>query len=220
MVESLNRILSWCARHAPHTAQAMTPPAERFELDFAQRRTGGWNWPDDLLEFYARCNGFTRSPAGNILVGYRPLSLGEVVEWWETSMSIALIDTPPGDFPTETERARYFAQLANDPTPGGEPGGRDPNFEPAGTPVGHFISSWLPIAEDQSGDFLMIDRRSRSQFGAVISFDKVDADISGCSWPSLDVLISAVADAMENGTSVREMRRRPVGRDGHVTWAK
>ena len=217
---SLDRIIAWCEGNAPLTAKAINPPAPIDRLHAAQRATGGWNWPDDALAFYAACDGFSRTPDAYVLPGYRPLPLREVVENWEGLMTAIFADGASPVFSSEEERGRHYAQLANNPTPDLDPGEPDLNFAQAGTAAGRFVSSFLPVAEDQSGSYLMVDRRAGTEFGRIFSFDKVDADINGPWWPNLQQLLATVADSLDAGSAVTGMRRIPVASGGRIVWRR
>lgn len=92
----------------------------------------------------------------------------------------------------EPARGERFAQLANDVT------ADDPNSAaPAGTEVGVFIPLWLPVAEDQSGSYLMVDRRRGPLFGCVVVSDKVDGDFGAKRWSSFSALADEAATALE-----------------------
>lgn len=188
-------------------------------LHTAQRRTGGWNWPDDVIAFFATCDGAERSPEGYVLPRHRPLSLTDVITNWEMLMSISY-DRMPRSFPDEDSRSLFFAQLANESTPGVVDGSLEPNYAKAGTLAGRFISSWLPVAEDQNGSFLVVDRRVGPKFGCLIELDKVDADLAGTVWPGLGLVLGAVNDALTNGTSLFGGRDLPSVVGGRITWSR
>lgn len=208
-----NRILQWCAENAPATRAAVLTPLDEDALNTAQRRTGGWNWPEEVLAFFEQCNGLERTPAGYILPGYRPMTLDEVVSWWER----LLLDARGGklpEFSSEKECYTYFAQMANDPTPGS----RNLNADRAGSPAGQFISAWLPIAEDQDGNFLVVDRRRGPKAGCLTEIDKVDVDFEESHWPSLTALLDAVATSLDTGAPVAGSRYMPVASRDRLAW--
>lgn len=135
-------------------------------------------------------------------------------------MTAIFADGVTPDFSSEEERGRHYAQLANDPTPDLDLGELDPNFARAGTAAGRFVSSFLPIAEDQSGSYLMADRRAGMDFGRIFSFDKVDADVGGSWWPNLQQLLTAVADSLDAGSAVPGMHWIPVASGGRIVWRR
>ncbi len=206
------RIKKWCAEYAPITSATIRDPLGEDALHAAQRNSGGYNWPPDVLAFYSQCDGTERSPASYVLPGFRPMTLDEIVTWWGqlVTMNQSLSSAPPTD---ATARHAHLAQLAATPMVP-----RNFNAEPAGSPVGQFIAAWLPIAEDQNGSFLIIDRRRGANSGCVIEMDKVDFDIGSHRWASLTELLGATADGLESAVPLADTRLSPHALDGQVTW--
>lgn len=210
------RLVRWCEENAPDTFRAIRPPAGHDVLETAQRRTGGWPWPDDVIGFFTRCDGLVRSPAGYLLPGYRPLSLTEVVAEWENQVdriAAAVSTARISEFP---DPETFYAQVAADSHAHYQTEG----ISAAGLPAGRFITPWLPVAEDQSGSVLVVDRRRGERHGCATAVDKVDADFNARSWPSLSSLLAAVAAALDSGTVVEGSRYRPVTRGGELAWVR
>ena len=215
-MDAWTRILQWCEQNARKTFDAIREPRGEDDLNTSQRRTGGWNWTHDVIDFYSRCDGLDRTPAGYLFPGFRPLSLAEVVEHWEGGVDqVATTDSDvrPSSFP---ERDVYYAQVAADSA------SRylDLGIAEAGTPAGRFVTPWLPIAEDQSGSFLVADRRRGGHRGLLIEVDKVDADHNARIWPSLTFLLGAVATALETSSVVAGSRYVPAVVAGELAWTR
>ncbi|GLW11758.1 hypothetical protein Misp01_68860 [Microtetraspora sp. NBRC 13810] len=215
-MDSWDSIVEWCRDNAPNTFSAIRAAKTPDALASAQRRTGGWNWPADVLDFFSRCDGLERTPSGYVFPGFRPLALEEVVAWWETFL-IGVSDSGAA-FAVDADRAVRLAQLAADPTSKD----RNLNAEPAGTPAGRFISPWLPIAEDQSETFLVVDRRTRKggQYGCVTEIDDVDADATGVRWPDLSSLLSSVETALGTGAPETRTGLRAAVSVGSLVWRR
>ncbi|WP_224392897.1 SMI1/KNR4 family protein [Pseudonocardia sp. ICBG1293] len=213
------KIYEWCAENAPETGRAVLPGGPTLELDTAQGRTGGYPWPEDVLAFYEWCNGTLRTPNGYILPGLRPLGVAEIVSSWEEDM-ISSYDhltagTSPPSFEESDARGTFFAQLGADAIAA-------KSFDAdklAGSATGGFIPSLLPVAEDQSGSYLMIDRRGGKEFGAAVFFDKVDADLNDAPrWKSFLALSRATLQAVISETSEEQTGLTPIALGGRLTW--
>ena len=212
-------IADWCTQHAPKTRAAITALAPLDRRHRAQRATGGWPWPVDVDAFYEWCDGTVRTPEGYLLAGLRPLSVDEVVESWRINMTTLLPEWPAAvDDVTEPERELFFAQLAADV--GTAAAADSPNHAPAGTTAVTFVPAFLPIAEDQSGSYLMVDRRNKRRYGCVVLFDKVDGDIDEPRWDSLFSLAGETARSLRSGSPVAGTRLRPWAVGGRLTWSR
>jgi hypothetical protein len=210
----LAKLRTTLASAAPVTLAAIRVPADETSLNAAQRGTGGWNWPADVLQFYIECDGLDRSPDGILLPGYRPLSLAEIIGTWEMMLSAAKHTGPPPDMSGD-DRELFYGQLAVPLSVD------DPSMSQAGTPVGVFSAALLPIAEDQSGSFMIVDRRRGADFGCIAEFDKVDGTLMAAKVAnSLDEILLSVEHALSSGGIVREMRQMPKAVGGRVTWSR
>ena len=208
--------MQWCSQNARKTFEAIREPKGKEDLNAGQRRTGGWNWPDDVIDFYSRCDGLDRTPAGYLFPGFRPISLTEVVEEWERGVDqVAQIDSN-AKLPSFQEQEVYYAQVAAD----SGPRYRDLGIADAGVPAGRFVTPWLPIAEDQSGSTLVADRRRGDHNGNLIEIDKVDSDYNAHTWPSLTILLDAVATALEANSTIAGSRYKPSIRAGELAWTR
>ena len=88
----------------------------------------------------------------------------------------------------------------------------------AGSEAGTFIPAFLPIAEDQSGSYLMVDQRPGPQRGCVFIFDRDEADTSAVRWRSFADLCKKTYKAMQDDVVVEGTKYRPVGFGGRLTW--
>ncbi len=192
-MDHLGDLLAWVQREAPATHAAIRPPADEATRWAAERRTGGLPWPADVIDLYTRCDGLERTPSGYLLPGYRPLALDEVVQWWEVMLHAEEGGPQPPD--GETARDHFFAQLAANPSVELH----QLNAARAGTRTGRFIGPWLPVAEDQSGSFLVVDRRRGPRRYCVLEMDEVDVDAGGRSWRRLDALFEDVLGRLVSG---------------------
>jgi cell wall assembly regulator SMI1 len=203
--------VSWCHEHVPATADAILPPAGTTALRDAEAATSG-PWPDDLRSWYALADGTERTPAGYVLPFHRPLPLAEVVSEWSMWQDIERVRSAVPRDPGADARLRAL---------GGVPEERSDvvgqsESEPAGTPARAFLKSFVPIAEDQAGAYLFVDTRPGPLHGCVTEFVSGDADVSGPLWPSVEAMLSDVADALHLDRPV--CGRLPVVFDGELDW--
>ncbi|HSL35248.1 MAG TPA: SMI1/KNR4 family protein, partial [Arthrobacter sp.] len=71
--------------------------------------------------------------------------------------------------------------------------------EEAGIQASMFISSFLPVADDNSGDFLFVDLRKGRQHGCVSEYFKEEADWRPAIWPSIDALLEETLTSLRTG---------------------
>jgi cell wall assembly regulator SMI1 len=187
-------IVDWCRAHAPATSAAIRPAADPAAVRAAEELTGA-RWPAELHAWYRLADGTERTPAGYVLPGYRPLPVDELARTWRARQEFAV---------------QAAAAAARRPDPiaaalGGE--AEDPydvnllQRQPAGTPAGLFLPSFLPIAEDQSGSDLFVDTRPGLSSGCITEFVKGDADSWGPRWKSVATMLENVADALHAARS-------------------
>ncbi|WP_224389042.1 SMI1/KNR4 family protein [Pseudonocardia sp. ICBG1293] len=206
-------LAEWCEEHALKTRSAILPPSTSYEISAAQGGTGGILWPEDVLAFYEWRNGLERTPDGYLFPGLRPLRIDEVVANWQSFMDIAYEDVRPSPPPRDADsRMTFYGQLAVDVI-GPE------CAQPAGSVTGRFIPSLLPIAEDQNGSYLMIDRRGGKEFGAAVFYDKVDADLNDAPrWKSFLALSRATLQAVISETPEEQTGLTPIALGGRLIW--
>ncbi|WP_093084071.1 SMI1/KNR4 family protein [Pseudonocardia oroxyli] len=220
VAEAMESIIAWCIRYAPETATRLRPPATRAEIDRAQAAVGV-PWPDDLVELYESMDG---TEGAWLWPGAAPLSTAALVETWNSrqrSSAIVRRDharqlaaRPDWEIAAE-QNLRAMAGLNGPPE---DPYDVDRHeAQPAGTPAGIFIRSFLPIANDGSGGHLIVDLRDGDERGSIKYFDKVDADTGSRWWQSVEHLVTDVADGLQHGRMVQPYWTAEV-EDGHLNW--
>lgn len=85
----------------------------------------------------------------------------------------------------------------------------------AGVPVHGFIPEFVPIA-DRDGYLLVADLREGDESGAIISYDKVDADDDAQTWPSLTHLLTELTVAIGARRALNGLT--PHIDDGELRW--
>ena len=88
--------------------------------------------------------------------------------------------------------------------------------QPAGTVAGMFLPSFIPIAEDQSGDDMFVDTRSGKLRGCVTELVKGNADTWGPKWPSVTAMLADLAEGLHAGRPVGGWQ--PVVDHGRLDW--
>ncbi|WP_146187630.1 SMI1/KNR4 family protein [Arthrobacter sp. HMWF013] len=183
-------------------------------------------WPGELSTLYRLADGAERSTAGYIYPRYRPLPLEEV---GRTRQMLLGIEAQVGEaanaaFEREQNSPLYrnlrMLHQAGSGVPLPEPQKPyDPakaEADDAGTRASFFISPFLPIAEDGSGDFLFVDLRGGRQHGCVGEYFKGDADWRPAIWPSVEALLEDILSSLESGRPV--FSSRPSVVNGSLTW--
>ncbi len=203
------RIMRWVGDHTPTSAATVRPPAGAAALTAAQKATGRV-WPPDLIEWFQLMDGTERSPAGYLLPGHCPMPLSSVVQ---TRSMLSGLVTPrtAGDPLNRNLRSRPGAPEPDDPYDV-----ERLDAQPAGSPTPVFLPSFLPIADDQNSNYLVVDTRAGALHGCVLFVDKVEAVVEPRGWDSVAVMLTDLADALESrrviGTVAPEV-------DGHrLTW--
>ncbi len=184
LTDSWHGITSWLEVHAPVTFATLAPPAGDEDLR-AVRDDVGQDLPDDLVAWWRLCNG--TGPAdgtGQLLPPYfEPCSIRDCVA------------------------ARRIRVGSGAPT-----AIRETTIGEAGGPAGAFLASFVPIAADGSGDFLVVDLRSGTRHGCVQRWSGDDGADTGPWWTDVADML---ADALHTGS---ETRRRHVdaAREQHI----
>ncbi|GAA5192775.1 hypothetical protein GCM10023322_53070 [Rugosimonospora acidiphila] len=198
--QSWFRIERWLATHAPRTATTLRPPAEPAAIAECRRITGV-TFPDDLIASLLRHDGSAPEYPSFVLPGgYRPMPVADIAPAWRISTG----------GPARTDGLA----LASGPAPAS-------GLAPAGAegplPGGYWHPKWIPFADTNALDALLVDCRLGENRGAVGTHRRGDGDGARLGhWPSVGALLMEVADALE--------WRRPVGRwlpvtlDGRLTW--
>ena len=156
----------------------------------AAHARGAGNQPllaQELRTWYTLADGTQRTPAGYVLPFYCPLPLQSVMSHWSMWQEI------------------WAGIIASSPNAGsGGPLRHRPARGPASGISGReFLPSFVPIAEDQSGDDMFVDTRSGRLRGCVTEFVKGNADTWGPKWPSVTAMLADLAQGLHAG--------RPVG---------
>ncbi|PTT59017.1 hypothetical protein DBR22_22435 [Arthrobacter sp. HMWF013] len=223
--ESWAGIAAWLKANAPVTANAIRPPAPGTLIRSLQGEAPN-GWPGELSTLYRLADGAERSTAGYIYPRYRPLPLEEV---GRTRQMLLGIEAQVGEaanaaFEREQNSPLYrnlrMLHQAGSGVPLPEPQKPyDPakaEADDAGTRASFFISPFLPIAEDGSGDFLFVDLRGGRQHGCVGEYFKGDADWRPAIWPSVEALLEDILSSLESGRPV--FSSRPSVVNGSLTW--
>ncbi|GAC1372752.1 MAG: hypothetical protein NVSMB43_09760 [Pseudarthrobacter sp.] len=79
-----------------------------------------------------------------------------------------------------------------------------------------FISSFLPVADDGSGDFLFVDLRKGRQHGCVSEYLKEEADWRPAVWPSLGALLADTLLSLRTGQP--SLSFIPTVTEGRLHW--
>jgi cell wall assembly regulator SMI1 len=209
--ESWAEIVAWCRQYAPNTANAIRAPANPAVLREVQASTID-EWPEDLHVWYTLMDGTQRSPAGYVLPGYCPMPLDAVrSQWSRWRKSLEAIAASP---PDEASERRLHA-LGGVPERTVDAIARVES-EPAGSVASVFLSSFIPIAEDQSGSDMFVDTRTGPLYGCVTEFFKGNADFAGPVWSSVSAMLADVADGLRAGRPLKG--RQPVVSDHQLHW--
>ena len=185
------RLYDWGVRQAPATAAAMSSPAEVSLLDTVESATGR-RWPTELRAWFGLHNGTSEGkPFAQVLPSFEPLSLERVSSVWASM-------------------ATTWADMTD------ELGGTALLDEPAGTMSFTYLSAYIPIAENDQGDLLVVDTRAGEQHGCVRNFAGEDADQSMMVWSSIEALVGDVASAVERSEPC--FGWLPVVKNGALDW--
>ncbi|MHA7298672.1 SMI1/KNR4 family protein [Pseudarthrobacter sp. MDT3-1] len=202
-------IVRWLSINAPVTAKTIRAPApEPLIRSFEQAAPNGW--PSDLSTLYRLFDGAEPSTAGYILPRYRPLPLEEAEK--ERQMMLSIMAEDGAEANAEFERAmsspiyRNLRAVSEShssvplPEPHKPYDPADAEAAEAGTRAWIFISSFLPIADNNAGDYLFVDLRAGRQHGCVSEWFKGEADWRPAIWSSVEELLE------ETLTSLRKQR--------------
>lgn len=214
--ETWHRVIAWLRVHAPATATAVRPPPGDAALAVAQEATGR-SWPVDLVAWYRLMDGTQRTPAGYLLPDHCPMPLESIVRTRASMLQGWAAALP-------RFRAANAANELNDRLlrRSGQPVPEDPydldrlDAESAGSASMLLLPSFLPIAEDQSGGYLVVDTRAGELHGCVLRYEKVGGAEVPTGWPSVGALLADVADALEAPTP--RSSPRPEVEDGRLSW--
>ncbi|QHK18986.1 hypothetical protein GU243_03560 [Pseudarthrobacter psychrotolerans] len=217
--------VNWLNINAPVTAKTIRSSApEPLIRSFEQAAPNGW--PSDLSTMYHLFDGAELSTAGNILPRYRPLPLVEAEK--VRQMMLSIWAQVGADLNAEFEREKsspIYRNLravheAHSSVPVPEPHKPyDPasaEADEAGTRAFMFLSSFLPIADNNAGDFLFVDLRAGRHHGCVSEYFKDDADWRPAIWSSVEALLEETLTSLRTGRPV--FFSRPSVIDGCLYW--
>lgn len=223
--ESWAGINAWLKTNAPETANTIRPPAPEPLIRSMEAEAPN-GWPGGLSMLYRLVDGAERSTAGYVYPRYRPLPLEEAKR---TRQMLLGIEAQVGaaanaGFEREQNSPLYRNLRAVHQSGSGVPLPEpqkpyDPakaEADDAGTRASSFISPFLPIAEDGSGDFLFVDLRGGRQHGCVSEYFKGEADWRPAIWPSVEALLAETLSSLESGRRV--FSSKPTVVNGSLTW--
>lgn len=189
------RILSWCDANALVSAAGLNPPAEPRTVRDAEIATGR-TWTPELREWFDLHNGSDQGQASSqVLLGYRPMTLAELVRDWRSLVEMWAETT------TQMEKIEGRQLLA----------------DPAGTTAFTYASSYIPIAADNTRCRLVIDTRDGDAAGCVVGFASDDGvDEGALGWPSIESMLQDVADSIETNRPCKGWV--PIVEDGELYW--
>lgn len=218
-------IVRWLSINAPVTAKTIrAPAAEPVIRSFEQAAPNGW--PIDLSTMYRLFDGAEPSTAGYILPRYRPLPLEEAEK--ERQMMLSIMAEVGAEANAEFEREmsspiyrnlRAVSEAHSSvplPKPHRPYDPADAEAAEAGTAAWIFISSFLPIADNNAGDYLFVDLRAGRQHGCVSEWFKGEADWRPAIWPSVEELLEDTLTSLRTGRPV--FFSRPSVTDGSLNW--
>jgi cell wall assembly regulator SMI1 len=187
--ETWDRIEAWLRTNAPTSDDHLGVPALRATIPPVATLVGE-PLPDDLVAWWRRSCGTTDFRAGQLLTGFAPYSIDEVVECRTMMLRIAGCD--------DSELAELSA-------------------EPAGSPCWNWMPMFIPIAHDGGGDFLFVDLRPGPERGCVMQWYQADFATGDPKWPDVATMLAEIADALEHGTVVDNVRPKALD-DGTIEW--
>lgn len=199
------RVVAWCTQRAPVTAASLHGPADDATLVAVQDELGQ-EWPDDLVAWLLVSDGADRSHTTALIPGgFIPAPVERIRHDWHMLTGIAR------DVAREYGTTDDLAEM---------------DTAPAGAPAFLFLPSFVPIADDTSGDLLFVDLRDGKDHGRVGHWDHEDgyhgADHDYMSWIGVSHLARTVADALENGRWAPDGRKQndqiPVISNGVLHW--
>ena len=199
------RVIAWCAERAPATAAGLHGPADDAALAAMQDELGQV-WPADLVALLRVSDGADRSHATSLIPwGFIPSPIDRIRDDWHMMTGIAR------DVAREYGNTDDLAAM---------------DTAPAGAGAYLYIPSFVPIAEDTSGDLLFVDLREGEDHGRVGHWSGDDgyhgADHTYKSWTSVSHLARTLADALKAGRWTPNESGRsdkiPVVTDGILRW--
>lgn len=220
-----SEIVEWLSVNTPETARTIRAPApEALIRSFEEAAPIGWH--KDLSTLYRLFDGAEPSTAGYVFPNYRPLPLKEAGKTQQMLLDIwARVGEEANAVDDRGKRSPLYLNLrAVHESYGGTLGPAphqpyDPAraaAEEAGTKVSMFISSFLPVADDGSGDFLFVDLRKGRRHGCISEYFKEEADWRPAIWPSLEALLADTLLSLRTGQPALSFI--PTVAEGKLRW--
>ncbi|MEV0251857.1 SMI1/KNR4 family protein [Nocardia sp. NPDC050712] len=187
--ESLRRIDSWLAAHAPRTFSSLRPPASQEAISAAATELGV-EFPADLVAYLRHHDGVSPGERGFVspeeggfsFPGFEPYTLAQI-------LSAGL------------SRQESWSRYEDDPLM-----------------EGFWHHDFVPFARNISADGLFVDCRRGESFGAVGRQREADT-VSFGNWGSLAAFLGQIADSLEGGTVITVgLSYVPVVDDGMLLW--
>ncbi|WP_344613921.1 SMI1/KNR4 family protein [Dactylosporangium salmoneum] len=177
------RIVSLVEDGDPGLFDAINPPASATSIARVASAVGR-ELPADLVEFWSLADGVDHNAARRTSSGTRrprqlPLSTVEALEKREMLLKVAGLVSDMSD-----------ADLANclAVQDAGPAGIRE---------LRYWLPSWIPLASNDGGDYLVIDLRRGAQFGCIMAFSTDEGSSAQPLWPNLTAMLASAAEFFE-----------------------
>ncbi|MEV4252305.1 SMI1/KNR4 family protein [Spirillospora sp. NPDC049652] len=174
--------------YAPATLECIAAPATDEDIT-AVHDAVGVDLPVDLVAWWRRANGSIPGPRRrgyDLLPHFSPCSIEHALRsreiWWQVWHDQNL------DQGWLTEEDFTWAQA-----------------RPAGTRVGMWLRSFLPIATSSGGLDLFVDLRPGAEHGCVREFDRVGTD-GRPRWAGVAAMLADIAQTLENQGPIDGLR--------------
>jgi cell wall assembly regulator SMI1 len=177
------RIVNLVEDGDPDLFDAINPPAS----DRAIARVAsvvGRTLPADLVEFWSLADGVDHNAAlqtssGTRRPGKLPYSTAQALEEREMLLQVAGLVSELSD----EDLVRYLAVQ---------------DAEPAGTwELRYWLPSWIPLASNDGGDYLLVDLRRGERFGCIMSYSTDVGSSAQPLWPSVTAMLTSAAEFFE-----------------------
>jgi cell wall assembly regulator SMI1 len=123
----------------------------------------------------------------------------------------------PGAHRSGKPVAAVLPEVFSDPSLGGAVARDTGQMRPAGSSGLQFLPTFIPIAFDGGGGFLILDLRSGPLHGCVMAFD-AEMGTRDPLWGGIAEMLDDVADAVEYGTPTAGGHLAVTRDDGTVDW--
>lgn len=193
------RIRSWLQDNVPSLDEAILPPVAPDVLAEAEEEIGV-TLDDDTRGWWQQCDGVAPPEGphpGHLLPGYDLYSVAAAMShrraWLQVRQEHSHMNREAFDlYVTGQER------------------------QPAGSPCGVWLATWVPIAGSGGGEHLFVDLRSGPLRGCVGNFDRVYGAPQPPIWSRVGEMLRELAVALEEQTSLWDMV--PMVYDNELDW--